>query len=614
MSRVQELFQDLLANAEVKKELWPKEYMTILDTPDIEKEPLIVRKGLAFKKYLSEMPIKVHERELLVGETSMGTIGMGVAFIDYATEEEKAKAAEKGLGIKSVWGHNTPMYEKLLEVGVRGMKEIVRTKLSALKDPTGEDRRKANFYRAVLCCYEGMETLVERYSVLTATIASTEKDTQRKEELIEISRICRKIATEKPETFREAMQLLWFTHMILHSTMDYVPVGRFDYYMYPFYKNDLDAGYITPEDAQELIDCLWIKANDRAQLKSGLVENNFDSAFMQLGGAFDIELDNEMLTMAWQQNVILGGKHPDGSDATNDLTYMALEATAKFNLANPVVTVRIGRSSPERLYKKVAECLQGGGGYPFIHNDDVIIEGLEKLGVPREEANMYANDGCWECTIPGKTEFRYSYLETLVCLELVLNRGRRSITGELEGPDTGDPSEFSSFEEFYAAFEKQISARADSFIENILTYYGSVYDIAPDPFMSSLVDDCIEKGKDLTEGGARYIFHAPLVAALANTANSLAVIKKLVYEDKTLSMSDLVEILSSNYEGKENFRQLVLNRVPKFGNDNDYVDDLARKIVDSYSSIVNEKAKITTGSGFPAARVLLNDMCCWEKR
>jgi choline trimethylamine-lyase len=295
--------------------------------------------------------------------------------------------------------------------------------------------------------------------------------------------------------------------------------------------------------------------------------------------------------MAWQQNVILSGYHPDGSDATNELTYMALEATRKFALANPVVTVRLNRNSSEELLKKCAECLQTSGGYPFIHNDDANIEALVKLGISKEEANIYANDGCWECTIPGKTEFRYSNIETLLCLELVLNRGKRRISGEMDGPDTGDPVQFDTFEKLYAAFEQQIKSKVDSFVETIEQYYGSVYDIAPDPFMSSLVDDCILKAKDLTEGGARYILHSPLVAGLANTANSLAAIKKFVYEEKKLTLPELMNILDTDFEGQEDVRQMLLNRAPKYGNDDNYADDLVLKVLESYTNIVNEKAK-----------------------
>jgi formate C-acetyltransferase len=373
--------------------------------------------------------------------------------------------------------------------------------------------------------------------------------------------------------------------------MEYVPVGRFDVYMYPFYKRDLDKGEITPEQAQELIDCFWLRANDRAQLKPGLVENQFDPAFMQLGGAFDIELEPQVLTMAWQQNVILAGKHADGSDATNEITYMALESTRRFSLANPVVTVRLSNQSPEHLIRKCAECLQGGGGYPFIHNDDVIIEALMKLGIPREDANVYGNDGCWECTIPGKTEFRYSNIEALLCLELAMSRGRRRITGQVDGPDTGDPAHFKTFEGVYEAFTEQMSKKADGFVENIMTYYGSVYDIAPDPFMSSLLDDCVKEAKDLTEGGARYILHAPLLAGLADAANSLAAIRKVVFEDKALTMAELIALLESNFEGREDIRQMLINRVPKYGNDDDYVDDIVLRILNTYTTLIDERAK-----------------------
>jgi pyruvate formate-lyase/glycerol dehydratase family glycyl radical enzyme len=599
MSRVDELFENVLARGKKKKELWPREYTTILDSPEVVRESLIVRKALAFKKYLSEMPIEIYPKELIVGLTSQGTIGMGVAFIDYATEEEKEKAAEKGLSIKSIWGHSTPLYDRILEVGVKGMEELAQARLESLDKSEDSYQRKVNFLNAVVICYDGLEALIRRYAHLSAVRASEEEDESRKAELLEIASICTRIAVEPPETFREAIQLLWFVHMAFHSTMDYVPLGRFDYYMYPFYQRDLEAGLISPEQAQELVDCFWLKTNDRAQLQSGLIDNKFDSSFMQLGGAFDIELENELLTNAWQQNVILSGLHSDGSDSTNDLTYMALESTRKYPLVNPVVTVRLNKNSSDRLLRKCAECLQGGGGYPFIHNDDVIIKALEKLGIPKEDANVYANDGCWEATIPGSTEFRYSYIELLLCVELALNRGRRRIDGKMDGLDTGDPTEFKSFEDVYQAFQCQVQHKLNGFVENITTYYGAVYEIAPDPFLSSLTDGCIESGRDLTEGGARYIFHAPLVAGLADAVNSLAAINQAVFEDKILDMRQLIDLLGTNFQGKENLRQFLLNRVPKYGNDNDYVDEIALRVVETYTSEVNRKAREYDWIRFP---------------
>lgn len=599
MTRVDKLYKNLLDGAQKKKELWPNEYMTILDSPEIEQEPLIVRKAIAFKKFLSEMPIKIHPNELIVGQTAQGTIGMGLAFIDYATEEEKQRAAEKGLGIKSIWGHITPMYEKVLDFGINGMRDKVQSRMNSLNPLEEGYQRKNNFLRAVLICYDGVEILIRRYVALAADQVQDASDENRRAELLSISGICSRIATETPQTFKEAIQLLWFTHMILHSTMEYVPLGRFDVYLYPFYKRDLEKGNITPGEAQDLIDCFWLRTNDRAQLETGIVDDNFDPAFMQLGGSFDIELEPQVLTMAWQQNVILAGKHADGSDATNDLTYMALESTRKLSLVNPVVTVRLSRNSTERLIRKCAECLQEGGGYPFIHNDDVIIEALTKLGIPEEEANVYGNDGCWEVTIPGKTEFRYSNIEALLCLELALNRGMRRITGKVDGPDTGDPTHFSNFEEVLAAFSMQMRHKIKGFVENIMMYYGSTYDIAPDPFLSSLLDDCIADAKDLTEGGARYILHSPLIAGLADTANSLAAIKKVVFEDKTLTMAKLINLLDTNFKGREDMRQMLINRVPKYGNNDDYVDEIALRILDIYTNLVNDREKEQNWIMFP---------------
>jgi len=599
MSRVEQLYNDIMDRAMKKKDIWPKEYISIIESEDIAKKPLIIRKAYAIKKYLSEMPIKIFPNELIVGMTAQGTIGFGVGFIDYATKKEKEDAAKIGLSIKSVWGHSLPDYKKLLDVGISGIRHEIKKKLELIDKSKNEDIKKFEFYHAVLICYEGFEQYIQRYEELAKEEAKKEKDKIRKKELIEISRICSNIATSAQHSFREALQLLWFTHIALQNTMEYVPIGRFDQYLFPFYEEDIKKGIINDQKVQELIDCFWLKTNDRAQLKKGTIEDNFDPTFMQLGGNFDIVLENDILTNSWHQNVVLSGTNPDGSNATNPLTYMCLEATKKFSLTSPVVTVRLAKNSPDSLIEKCAECIQTGGGYPFIFNDEVIIEALRKLGISDGEAFDYANDGCWETTIPGKTEFRYSNIELLQCLELALNRGKSRISEKFNGPDAGDPEQFFTFDDLFKAFEKQLHAKLEAFIENVTKYYGKVFNIAPDPFFSSLIDDCIEKGKDITEGGARYIFHSPLACGLADVADSLVAIKKLVYEDKYLRMKELLDLLKNNFESSEDLRLLLVNRIPKYGNDEDYVDKVVIKVLESYTSMVNELARKFDGIRFP---------------
>jgi len=591
MSRIEQLYEKIMERAMEKKHVWPEKYMTIINSDEIKEKPLIIRKALAHKEYLEKMPIEILENELIVGMTAQGTIGYGVGFIDYATKEEKNKAAKIGLGIKSIWGHSLPGYNILLNLGIKGIRKKVKNYLDRINENDKEKEEKLNFYEAILLCHKGFENYILRYKELAQNKAERENNEKRKQELLNIAIVCKNISNLPPKNFEEAIQLLWFTHIALQNTMEYVPIGRFDQYLYPFYKRDIENRRISSEKVQELIDCFWLKANDRMQLKTENIENNFDPKFMQLGGNFDIVLENRMLTNSWHQNVVLGGKDRKGKDATNDLTYMCLESTKKFSLTSPVVTVRLSKSSPKKLYKKCAECIQTGGGYPFIFNDDVIVKALKKLDIPQEEAYDYANDGCWETTIPGKTEFRYSNINLLNCLELALNNGKSRINDKMNGIATGNPKEFKKYEDLYNAFEIQLKEKINSFANNIIRYYGKVYTIAPDPFFSSLIEDCLEKGKDITEGGARYVFHSPLACGLADTTDSLAVIKKFVYDEKKISIEELVEILNKDFKEYEDVRQLFINKAPKFGNNNEYVDNIMLDVFNSYISIVNQKSK-----------------------
>jgi len=587
MERVWKLYNELMDRMEKeKKQSWPDRHMSILDDEEVVKKPIIIRKALAFKKMLSEMPVRILEDELIVGMINYGTIGMGVSFIDYATPEEKEKAANIGLGIKSIWGHYLPGYPRVLRKGLSGLREEIKDKLEK-----ETDTKKRNFLEAILMCYEGVDCLSDRYSKLAQEKAGETRDHPRRSELEQIAKIIKEVPMNPAESFREALQSLWFIHAVLHSTMNFVPLGRIDQYLYPFLERDLTEGKSCRKEAQELLDCFWLKVNERCIKNLNLVENQFDPAFMQLGGGkFDIKLEHEMLTNNWLQNVVLGGLRRDGSDATNELTFMCLKAHKKFRLLNPVLSVRLHENSPEELLKKTCEGIQEGTGHPAIYNDDVIIPALRKMGIPAEDANDYSNDGCWEILVSGKTEFRYSNIEFLRCLELALNTGYSRITGEKEGADTPDPREFTSYDEVVKALKDQIEFFIKSFAERISRYYGSTCTIAPVPFISSLIDDCLERAEDVTQGGAKYVLHAPLAAGVADTANSLAAIRKLVFEEKRLTMKELIDLLDRNFEGAEEVRQLLLNKAPKYGNDDDYVDSIVKELIDFYTQELKENA------------------------
>jgi pyruvate-formate lyase len=286
---------------------------------------------------------------------------------------------------------------------------------------------------------------------------------------------------------------------------------------------------------------------------------------------------------------MLSGLTPDGKDATNELTYLIIEVTNELELIDPLLSVRLHKNSPKEIVRATAKALAKGGAQPTVFNDDVLVPGLVKwLGVPLEDARDYSNDGCWEAIPQGRTEFGYGHIEVLLSLESLLNRGKSFLNNNEIGPDSGDLSKFTTFEELYKAYKDQVRQRIDIALKNKLEYYDDVHKIAPIPFLSGIMEDCLKNGRDITQRGARYRFYAPLVTGFSHTVDSLAVIKKVVYEEKMISLKELVEVLRNNWEGQERLRQYCLNRVPKYGNDNDYTDDIGKDLLTFYTDYIYE--------------------------
>jgi formate C-acetyltransferase len=286
----------------------------------------------------------------------------------------------------------------------------------------------------------------------------------------------------------------------------------------------------------------------------------------------------------------LSGLRPDGEDGTNELTYLCLNALEKFSLTSPVVTVRLHKDSPPELVYRSAEVLKNGGGMPYIDNDDTIIEAYTSLGVPIEDARDYANSNCWETMIQGKSDQELVRgVNFLLYLELALNRGYSSVHRDQMGPDTGDPNNFSSFDELMDAWKRQLEHQIEDAVEYIgkgvredTLEHSNHGRYCYNPFLSGLVLDCIEKEKDVIHTGARYVIWHLMAEAVADTANALAVMKKIVFEDKELPIGTLIDALKNDWEGYENLRRKFIARVPKFANDDEYVDSIARGLMDAY--------------------------------
>jgi formate C-acetyltransferase len=589
--RLKRIKERLFQSYYEKKEWWGDELSIFDDDPTYAEKPLVVRKAIALQKVCREMPIGLENDELVVGKPTMASVGFGHMFPKYETDEEAEASAKVTLNRKSVWGHHNPYYPKILERGL----EAVIEEAEKLRDRLAEDEAETReWYNAVVVALQGAEILSRRYADLLEYSAEEAETQQRKHEMLEMAKICRRVPMKPATSLHEALQSVWFIHTILHSTLNYTSIGRVDQYLWPFYKKDIDTGVINREQARELLGSFLVKFNERVQLDNVHIEDHFTFGDWSQGGDPDLETthlkmsNDEEYTFGqssnhWLQNCILSGLTSEGKDGTNDLTYMIIELTNELELIDPLISVRLHKDSPRELLEATARALAKGGAQPTVFNDDVFIPGLvEHLGIPYEDAADYSNDGCWEALPQGRTEFAYGHIEVLLSLESLLNRGKSLLNGNPIGPDMGDPSRFETFDQLFEAFKRQVADRLDTALENKFRYYDEVYKIAPVPFLSGIMEDCLQKGRDMTQKGARYRLYAPLITGYSHAIDSLAAIKQLVYEEKKLSMKELVDILRGNWEGNEKLRQYALNRVPKYGNDDDYVDQIGVRFLSWY--------------------------------
>jgi len=594
--RLERIKERLFKEYYQKKDWWGDDLSIFDDDPAVGEKPLVVRKALAIQKVCREMPIEVKADELIVGICTMSSVGFGHSFPRYETDEEAEASAKVCLNRKSVWGHHNPYYPEILGKGLEGIISDSRN----YQARSAQDEETRNWYDAVILALQGAEILAGRYASLAEYLAGEEETGERKEELLEIARVCRKVPMKPAESFHEALQSVWLVHAILQSTLNYTSIGRVDQYLYTYYKKDIDSGLITTTQARELLGSFLVKFNERVQLNNSHIEDHFTFGDWSQGGDPDLEtthlkMSNDMdytygqSSNHWLQNCVVSGYTPNGKDGTNDLSYMVIDLVNELDLINPLVSVRLHKNSPEEILDITAKCLARGGAQPTVFNDDTVIPGMvEQLGVSLEDARDYSNDGCWE-TIPyGRTEFGYGHIEVLLSLESLLNRGKSTLNGNPIGPDSGPLSSYDSFEKLFGAFLHQVKDRIDAAVNNKLRYYDDVHRIAPVPFLSGITRDCLKHGKDMTQRGARYRLYSPLITGYSHCIDSLAAIKKVVYEEKKISLERLVEILKHNWEGEEQLRQYMLNRVPKYGNDDDYVDSIGMDFLTWYCDYFDE--------------------------
>jgi len=468
-------------------------------------------------------------------------------FLQYAAEQLKATfyLINEAGGI----GHFLPNYEKMLKLGVRGYLESMEAR--------GGDLHKA---AAIVC--EGLLSYAGRVADEAERMASAEQDSVRRGELENISAICRRVPLNPAETFQEALQSLWLTHMAicLEGINSAVSFGRMDQFLYPYYKRDIDEGRITPQKAKELLLCFSAKAVEHVFLLSENVSRYH-------GGYLVV------------QAAIVGGMDRDGADATNELTYLLLDVMEESGLRDPNFQARLHSGSPEAYLHRLIEVAKNGNGVPAVFNDEATIKSLVANGVPLEEARNYAIVGCVEPALPGRSFFSTdaALVNLPACLELALNRGRQSGSSRRSGAPTADPLKFASMGDVVDAFTVQVNYMVGRLVDDIQVLERGNRNYHPTPFSSMLVDGCMESGKDVSAGGALFNSSGIQGVGLADVADSLAALDEVVFRRKKHTMAEVYDALRHDFRSSPSM-QAELAAAPKYGNDHELPDGYAAEV------------------------------------
>jgi len=600
-----------------------------------ERDPVIIKRAKAFQHILENMPIGIADGELIVGgeypeprcaqifcEEAVDFIENelfhGVPFFFherpskfdrfYASEEVKKelpdiikywkekchqarcyatfpeivnKACAMGAINVYPWtfsgdGHLVPNNTKVLKIGLKGILEEAKKELENLDFSDPEDLRKKPFYEAVIIALNASIDFAHRYAHLAEELAKREKDEIRRKELERIAEICYWVPENPARNFYEALQSIFFVHLLprIEDISLATSLGRLDQTLYPYYQRDVESGILTREFARELLECFWIKLNEEIHLIG------WEWQEYGMGG------------LGSGSTVTIGGRLVDGGDGTNEISYLMLETEAAMRLPSPYFAVRYHDGTPDDFLLKVVDVMCLGGGKPAIFSDEAIIPAMMNVGFPYEDAVNYSLVGCIEPSIEGKQGYRCNgtfYFNACKVLEITLYGGKDPRTGYQLLPLQKNLAQFSSFEELMEAYKEQIKfyQKLGVIGENIIDL--SFEELLPRPLISALVDDCIKRGKTIKQGGAIYDIMSDQEVGWANVADSLAVIKKLVFEDKTLTGEQLLHAMATNFEDEsttptgEEIRRMCLE-VTKYGNDDDYVDSIINEVMTFYAN------------------------------
>ncbi len=481
-------------------------------------------------------------------------------------------------------GH-TVLDGKIYQRGMLDFKREIEENIAALdylNDPEATD--KAEQWKAMAISCDAVIVFARRHADLAEEMAARESNPERVAELKKIAEVCRHVPANKPRNFHEAIQMYWFCHLGTITELngwDAMNPGHFDQHLTPFYEKEIAEGTLTREKAKELLCCFWIKVNNHtAPPKVGITARE--------SGTY-----NDFT------NINIGGVKRDGSDGTSEVSYILLEVVEELHILQPGNSVHISEVTPGEFLHASAKVIRQGHGYPSVFNPDTYIQEMVRQGKTLEDAREGGCSGCIEVGAFGKEAFLLTgYLNVPKILEVTLNNGIDPMTGKKCSIETGEPGTFASYEELYEAFMKQVrfvvdqKMRVSNYIDRMFAKY------APAPFLSVVIDDCISRGRDYYDGGPRYNTSYIQCTGLATVADSLAALKKHVFEEKRFTMDELLDAVANNFAGEEFMRQTIMNRTPFFGNDDEYADEIAVRVYDDLVETIDGKPNIKDGGKY----------------
>jgi len=600
--------------------------------PEVERAPIPIQRALVFKDLMQKKAIFIDDGELIVGERGPAhkatptypevcchsledlEILNSRPKTNYAVDEETLQlyhdeiipfwrgrsmrdrllaamtpewkdAYEAGIFTEFMEqrtpGH-TVLGDKIYTKGLLDIKKDIEESLARLdfyNDPEALDKQYE--LEAMAIAADALILYARRHAELARSLAAAEKDPQRKKELEKIAEVCDWVPAHAPRDFWEALQYYWFVHVGVtteYNTWDSFNPGRLDQNLYPFYKKGLEDGTLTREWAKELLEAFWVKFNNQpAPPKVGVTAE-------ESGTYTDFALIN------------VGGLKPDGSDGANELSYLILDVIEEMRLLQPSSMVQVSAKNPDSLLLRALKIIRTGFGQPSIFNTDAIVQELMRQGKAVEDARKGGSSGCVEAGAFGREAYILTgYFNMPKVLEITLNNGVDPRTGKKIGLETGDPRNFGSFEELMSAFEKQmkhfidIKIRGNNVVEKLFATY------LPSPFLSLFIDDCVAKGKDYHNGGARYNTRYIQGVGLGTITDMLTSLKYNVFDQKVVTMDEMLRALSQNFKGYERLRDHLLNKTPKFGNDDDYADEQARRVFDLYFNLIDGRPTVCGG-------------------